>query len=115
MFVDPQTVNAQSLPRTGSSLNEGTFRNGDSSHAFRVSHSIGKRARHVARYDFSKIASDPFTAGQNKRYSASAYLVIDAPLDGFTSAELVTVGAALMTNLTATTNTNLTKLVNGEA
>lgn len=114
MFVDPQTINAQTLPRTGSSLDSGTFSNGDKSHALRVSHSYGKRARHVVRYDHAKIAADPFTAGQSKRFTASAYLVVDAPLDGYTVTELVAITAALLANLSAGTNANITKLVNGE-
>lgn len=98
------------------SLDAGKFRTGDGLHQMEVSHQYNaKRTRHVARYNHAKVAADPFTAGQSVRYSTSAYLVIDAPKDGYTTAELVAIAAALLSNLSATTNTNLTKLVAGES
>lgn len=115
MFADPQTINAQTIARTSSGTNAGEFRNADSTHAVRVSHTYNKRSRHLARYDHSKVATDPFTAGQSIRYSASVYLVVDAPKDGYTAAELKALVDAFLANLQATTGTNIVKLIAGES
>lgn len=115
MFVDPQVINAQTIPRVSSAMDSGAFRNGDATHGMRISHSYNKRSRHLVRYDHSKIAADPFTAGQSIRYSASVYLVVDAPKDGYTAAELKALADAFIANLSAATGANLTKLVNGES
>lgn len=114
MFAEPQTLNSQTLARTGMDLSSGTFRTADSAHVLKVSHQYSKRARHLARYDHSKIATDPFVSGQNLRYSASVYLVVDAPKDGYTAAELKALVDAFLANLQATTGTNITKLIAGE-
>lgn len=115
MFVDPQTLNSQTLARTGSAIDSGVFRNSDSTHALKVSHTYNKRARHLARYDHSKIATDPFTAGQSIRYSSSVYLVVDAPKDGYTAAELKALVDAFLANLQASTGANIVKLIAGES
>lgn len=115
MFADPQTVNAQTLPRTGASMNQGTFRTADATHEFAVSHTYAKRSRHLARYNHAKVATDPFTVGRSLRYSASVYLVVDAPKDGYTAVELKALVDAFIANLNATTGANITKLIAGES
>lgn len=115
MLADPQTINSVSVARTSSGVNNGEFRNADATHGMRVSHSYGKRSRHMFRYDNSKVAADPFTTGSNIRYSASAYLVVDAPKDGYTAAELKALVDALLANLQASTGANITKLIAGES
>lgn len=115
MFVDPQTVNATSLPRTTSAVDKGEFRNADRTHVLKVSHTYKSRQRHLARYDHSKVAADPFATGNNLRYSASVYLVVDAPNDGYTAAELKALVDALLANLQASTGANIIKLIAGES
>lgn len=115
MFVDPQVINAQTIPRVSSAMDSGAFRNSDSTHGMRISHSYNKRSRHLVRYDHSKIAADPFTAGQSIRYSASVYLVVDAPKDGYTAAELKVITDAFIANLSASTGANVLKLIAGES
>jgi hypothetical protein len=116
-FADPITVNdgtAHTLARTGFSANGGTFRSADGLFDVAISHSYGKRNRTIARLNVKKIAADPLLAGVNVQASMSAYLVIDAPVTGFSSAEQVSEAAALCTWLTASTNAQLVKLVGGE-
>lgn len=115
MFVDPQTINATTIARTSSGTNAGEFRNADATHGMRVSHTYNKRSRHMVRYDNAKVAADPFTAGQSIRYSASCYLVVDAPKDGYTAAELKALVDALLANLQASTGANIVKLIAGES
>jgi hypothetical protein len=115
MYADPQTLNAQTLPRTTSAQDRGEFRLADKTHSLKVSHTYAKRSRHLARYDHSKIAADPFTAGQSVRYSASVYLVVDAPNDGYTAAELKALADAFVAWASASTGANLTKLIAGES
>lgn len=69
----------------------------------------------MARYDFKKIAPDPLISATNIEYAMSAYLVMDVPVTGFTVAEAVAVAKALITNLTASTDANLTKIAGGES
>lgn len=115
MFSDPQTLNSQTLPRVSSSKDAGEFRNGDSTHSLKVSHTYNKRSRHLVRYDHAKVAADPFVTGQNVRYSASVYMVVDAPKDGYTAVELKALVDAFFANLNASTGANIAKLIGGES
>ncbi len=117
-YSDPQSVTigtAQSLPRTGQAIDTGVFTKDDGNVELRVSHSRGKRTRRTARINFSKTVADPIVTGTNLRVSASAYIVLDVPVNGFTPAEQVQIITGLTTWLTASTNANATKLVGGES
>jgi hypothetical protein len=119
MFTDPQSVtigSAQSLARTGISGNTGTFQKDDQTVALGIAHSKSKanRLRSTARVDYSKIVADPLVTGTNLRLSASVYIVIDRPINGFTIAEQVQLITGLTTWLTASTNANATKLSGSE-
>lgn len=117
-FSDPQSVtigSAHSLPRTGQGIGTGSFTKDDGTVALIVQHSTGKRVRRTARVNFSKVVADPLVTGTNLRVSASAYIVLDVPLNGFTVSEQVQIITGLTTWLTASTNANATKLVGGES
>lgn len=118
MYSDPQslTINsvAQSLPRTSSGTNSGVFTKDDGNVKLTVSHQYGKRNRRQLRVDFRKVAADPLATGYNKEYSMSTYLVVDVPTVGFTVAEQKQVVDALSAYLTATSGSNVTKLLGGE-
>lgn len=117
-FADPQSVNdgsAHSLARTGQGLDSGAFRNTTDGFEMKISHSYGKRVRHEIRLDQTKIVADPLFAANNIPVGASVYLVVNHPNSGFTPAQLVSLTTALLGNLTASTNANLTKLVGGES
>jgi len=119
MFSDPQSVtigSALSLPRTGISGNAGSFTKDDGTAALSIAHSQSKRGRvrSTARVDFSKIVADPLVTGTNLRLSASVYIVLDKPVNGFTVAEQVQLITGLTTWLTASTNAAATKVAGGE-
>lgn len=117
-FADPQSVtigSALSLPRTGQGVNTGTFTKDDGNAQLVVSHQYGKRYRRTARVNYSKIVADPLITGTNLRLSASVYVVLDVPVNGFTVAEQVQIITGLTTWLTASTNANATKLAGGES
>ncbi len=117
-FADPQSVTivggAVSLPRISSGENKGTFQSSDGLSKLTVVHSYGNRNRHTIRLDLAKIAADPFEATVNNKYSMSTYVVVDIPSVGYTTADMVTNSAGLLTYLTATTNARLTQLMGGE-
>lgn len=118
MYSDPQslTINsvANSLPRTSSGTNSGVFTKDDGNVKLTVSHQYGKRNRRQIRVDFRKVAADPLATGYNKEYSMSTYLVVDVPTVGFSIAEQKQVVDALSAYLTATSGSNVTKLLGGE-
>jgi hypothetical protein len=117
-FSDPQSVTigtAQSLPRTGSSDNAGTFRKDDQSVTLTVTHAYGKRGRSVARVDHKKIAADPLQPATNVPYSASVYLVLDKPITGYSPTELLQLVTGLTTWLTASSNAAAAKFIGGES
>jgi len=93
MLSDPQSITisgtAVSLPRISAGEMKGRFRTPDGTLELSVQHSSAKRERSVIRLDRNKIGVDPLNSTQQKNYSYSAYLVVDAPLNGvgFTDAE----------------------------
>lgn len=119
-LADPQSVtigSALSLPRTSSGLNLGAFTKDDGNAKLEISHQFTPRARvrRTVRLTHRKIAADPLVAAQNLQYSATAYVVFDVPLVGYTVAEATQVGTGLTTWLTASTNANLIKVLGGES
>lgn len=111
---DPQTLNAQTLARTGLTETGGTFRSSDGTGVLKVQHAYGRRTRRTIRFEHSKIAADVLTA-QNTRVSATVYMVIDTPVDGYTVSEQKDLVAAFAAWLTAGTNANTVKVLGGEA
>jgi hypothetical protein len=116
-LADPQSLTiggtATSFPRTDGP-NPGVFTSVDGTSSFKVTPLNGKRHRRTVRLDFSKIAADPLTA-VNKRVSGSVYVVVDFPVDGFTTTDLVNQVKALSDWLTASTNANTIKVLVGES
>jgi hypothetical protein len=117
-FGDPQSITIDadtiSLPRTGSGDGTGEFTSADGTVRLSVGTTNGKRNRHTIRVDHSKIAADPFASGVNTSYSMSTYIVVDAPLVGYTQAELLDVVNGFLSFLTASSSANVTKLLGGE-
>lgn len=107
MYADPQSVTinsvANSLPRISMGDLSGKFRSADGSFVLTISHANSKRNRSVVRLDQTKVGANPLDPTKNLNWSASAYLVLDVPLNGggFTTTE--------QQNLIA----GLTGLVNG--
>lgn len=118
-FADPQSVTinaiANTLPRTSSGDNNGTFRKDDSTVELKVSHSYGKRVRRVIRLTHNKVATDPLMPTVNVPYSTSISLVVDAPVVGYTIAEQKQIIDGLTAYLTASTGARVTQLLGGES
>lgn len=115
---DPQSVTinavAISLPRTSSGINSGTFTSNDGLVKELVSHSYGKRTRHIFRIDHSKVSPDPFVSAQNNKYSMSFYFVCDVPTLGYTVAEQKQVVDGFIAQLNASSGALITKVLGGE-
>jgi len=118
LFSDPQSVTinavAQSLPRTGSSLNRGKFTKADGTVAISVTQNTGRRNQHAVRLDHSKIITDPLASDRNLPVSMSVFLTVDVPATGYTNAEQQQMVTALADWLKASTNANTDKLIGGE-
>jgi len=118
MFADPTiTVNAAPivLPRTGMGENMGTFRSADGLNSFKVAHTYGRRTRRLVEFSQSKTAADPLVPAQNQLFYARAYLVVDQPVSGYTSAEVKYLVDGLVDWLDASTGAKVTQLLGGEA
>jgi len=117
-FADPQSVTintvANSLPRTSSGVNSGAFTKDDGNVRLSVSHAYGKRTRRTIRLDHSKIAPDPLISSTSVKYSMSTYIVVDAPITGYTVAEQKQIVDALIAYLSASSGSATTKLLGGE-
>ena len=119
MFADPQSVTinavANSLPRTSSGTNSGVFTKDDGLVKLSISHTQGKRNRHLVKLDHAKIAADPLLAGVNVKASMTVHLVVDAPETGYTIAEIKQIVDALTGFATASSGANVTKIIGGES
>jgi hypothetical protein len=117
-FADPQsvTVNAVaiSMPRTSSGVNSGTFTAADGLTQLSVSHAYGKRTRRTIRLNSSKVSPDPLLPSQNVKLSNSVYLVIDAPVAGYTNTELKQAVDGFLAALTASSGAKISQLLGGE-
>jgi len=119
-FADPQSVtvsgSATSLPRTGSGLGTGTFGSAAGDYGMDVRHSYGKtRTRRTIGITNKKFAADPLRPTDNKPVNVSVRLVVDQPLQGYSSTEITAIVVGFLANLSAGTNANITKLLGGES
>lgn len=119
-YSDPQSVTigttpgAVSLPRVNSGSDTGSFKNYDQKVDLKVGTTYGRRTRHTARLDFSKVVTDPLVSTTNVIASGGVTLTVDVPPSGFSAAEQKDLAKALITWLTASTDANLIKLIAGE-
>lgn len=117
-FADPQSVTinaiAKTLARISSSVNSGVFQKDDGEVKLTVSHAYNKRTRRTIRIDHKKIAADPLMPSTNTQYSMSCYIVVDAPVVGYTVAEQKQVIDGLTAYLTASSGARVTQLLGGE-
>jgi hypothetical protein len=117
-YADPQsvTINAIpiSLPRIGSGPGSGTFQSADGLVGLSVNHVLGRRNRRTLRLTSSKISADPFIPNQNVKVSMSTYIVVDTPVNGYTTAEAKQVVDGLVAYLTASSGARVTQLLGGE-
>jgi len=80
-----------------------------------ASHKYGKRTRRMLRLDTSKITSDPFKPAENTKVSMSVYTVFDLPPAGYTAAEALAVYTGYKTQVAASSDLLITKLLGGES
>lgn len=118
-FADPQSVTinaiANSLARVPSAPNSGAFLKDDGLVGLNITQNMGKRNRRTIRLNHSKIAADPLLAGVNVKASMSVSLTVDAPLTGYTVAEVKQIVDGLTAYLTASSGAKVTQLLGGEA
>lgn len=98
MFADPSSVTlgvvltpsggtAKSVPRIRTDGYSSEYMSSDGLYGLKVTHSRGSRVRSEARVDFYTTYTDP-TTGLAKNVSASAYVVLNRPIAGFTNTQL---------------------------
>jgi hypothetical protein len=119
-FTDPQKVKFDgstetTVPRVNSGNFSSEYLSADGLAKLKISTTNGRRKRHVARLDLSKITTDPFDTDQNVEVSTSAYLVVDRPLAGFTNTELKKLVEGLVGFLSASTYSATEKLLGSES
>ncbi len=118
MFADPQSITisgaAVSLPRTGASVDTGGFASADRSHRMTVSHTYGKRVRHLIKLTKDSLVVNPLVAGQNVNQSMGVHLVVDVPA-GYDTATAKAAVDGFLAMLSASSGAQLTKLLGGES
>jgi hypothetical protein len=117
-FNDPQSVtisgSAVPLPRILTGTTVGSFKSGDAATELTLDpRGTGKRRRNVGRLYAKKNVTDPYSG----LITSQGYMVsitVDRPLTGITDADAEALATALFTWATATSNSNLKKLIAGE-
>lgn len=125
-FADPQSITyntfAVSLPRISSSSNAGKFYGNNTASipgtdfSLEISNQYGSRTRRVARLNINALTASPFSTGSSATQSSSFYVVCDTPANwGITDPAVAVLGLNALTGwLTATSNANALKLVQGQ-
>ena len=119
-FADPQKVkvdgtNEVELPRVDTGSFSSEYLSSDGTITLKLSSSDGRRKRHVARIDLSKVIASTLTPSQNEEASASAYLVVDRPKTGYTNTELKKLVEGLVGLLSASSYSATVKLLGMES
>lgn len=117
MFADPQTVTvsavAQTLAAISRESNKSVYREDIGEYEMVISHQEGaKRDRRVVRLNRKTTSADPFIPANNVENTHSVYLVIDAPIAGFSNADLDADVQGLVGWLTSA---NVLKVLGGES
>lgn len=118
-LADPQSVtisgNTTSLPRVSVGDDRSEYQSGDGLIHLVASHDYGKRVRRMVRIDTSKVTADPFRPAENVQVSMSNYIVFDLPPAGYTAAEALAIWVGFKTQLSASSDLIITKLLGGES
>jgi len=117
---DPQTVTISAvttpLPRVSVTKDGSVYQSGDGTIRLTFSHQYGKgRARRMVRIDTSKISDDMFRDDVNVALKTSCHVVFDVPDTGYTPAEILALWTGFKTQLTASSDAIITKLLGGES
>jgi len=115
-LADPQSVTIDgtpvSLARTGLSMTEGSFASADRKYQLTVKHSNGTRYRHLAQLKLVDIVSNPLVPDQNVNIETHAHIVIDAPRNGLSDAQVGDIADAIVAWATPA---NVAALLAGES
>lgn len=123
-FTDPQSITFPApfagtiaLPKTENLGASTVYTSADGTVALTAaSQKTGKgRVRRTLRLDHSKYAASPLLPAQNVLNSMSVYMVFDIPIGGYSNAEAFAIYGGLKTNMTASTDANISKLLGGES
>lgn len=115
MIADPITVGTTALARINTGTTVGEFKNSVEGKTLTVSPRLDKRSAYYAiRLTNNKTVVSPTT---NVPSSVTAYVNVgfSVPNTGFTAVELAKLFADLSAWLTADTNANLNRILNGES
>jgi hypothetical protein len=116
-FADPQSVTlnavAISLPKTG--LGSGEYQANDGTVKMTIRPQQGKRLNTSVQIKQSKLVSDPNRPADNIPVSGAVTLAANFPIQGFSAAEKLDLVKGMLANLTASSDTNLKKLLGLEA
>jgi hypothetical protein len=117
-LADPQSVTISavpvSLPRILTGTSVGTFKASDARTELTLDpRGTAKRRRNVGRLYAKKNVTDPYT-GLISQQGYMVSITVDRPLTGITDADAEALASALFTWATASTNSNLKKLIAGE-
>lgn len=122
-YTDPQSITynavAYTPPRVSSGVNAGSFFTtgaAGTTIGLELSHQYGRRTRRMARLNIGLINPNPFSTGSSAFESSSFYLVVDTPAtNGVVDPAVAVLGVNALTGwLTATSNANALKLVQGQ-
>jgi len=115
---DPQTITIaatpNTLPRILTDASAANYSVSDGTVGLVVSHQNGRRKRHQIKVTLNKISPDPLT-DVKMQISASAYLVVDEPIVGFTDTELKDLALSVTNWVNAGSAANLLKVLGGES
>ena len=116
-FSDPIKVkvdgtNEVECPRVSTGEFQSEYDSSDGAVKVKLATSNGRRKRHTARIDLSKVIASVVNPSQNEEVSTSAYLVVDRPLSGYTNEELRKLVEGLKTFLS---EANIKKLLGSES
>jgi hypothetical protein len=118
-FADPQTVTISAvttpLPRVNTGNNGADYLSADGLIKLSAANAYGRRIRRVLRLDHSKVTADPFISTQNVKVGMSVYTVFDLPPAGYTNAEALAVYTGYKTQVAASSDLLITKLLGGES
>lgn len=117
MFADPQTVTVNAVGQTLAAVSRdalsSTYRKDTGEYELVISSQEGaKRNRRTVRLNRTLVTADPFIPAQNVTVTHSIYLVIDAPLAGYTNTQLKDDCLGLTGFLTSA---NILKVLGGES
>lgn len=120
-LADPQTVTiggtTSPLPRTSTEGDDTIYSSADGLIKLRIAHSLtgGKRARRMIRIDQSKLSADPTKPAENISVGMGIHVVFDVPPNGFTVAEQLALWVGLKTQITASSDAIVSKVLAGES